>query len=283
MRATQKSPLLVSLLGFSDTERIMLTSMFQLSSKRLPSYQLSEDPFLAEIIVVNAEDTDAIADLGQLCTERPVPSVWVGGDASTGGVHVPRPITWNATFEALDSIVQHERIQDAPLDPSKPRTIPLGDWIATPSSIKAICNAPEKSASQDENSLNSYSSWALVVARNPSLRGFLAQYLAVGGFNTEEIDDVRMAVAMNATRHYFCVFIQSDMPGVNGFTLCRLLRTKRQDRPRIILVLPEKTWLLRLRAYWAGADSTFSQPITRDVMRQTVIKLRQEVISAKPK
>ena len=39
--------------------------------------------------------------------------------------------------------------------------------------------------------------WALVVTRDIQLRRFLASYLSITGFNAEEIDDVRMAIAMN--------------------------------------------------------------------------------------
>jgi CheY-like chemotaxis protein len=283
MSQAERTRFQVSLLGFSNTERIMLSSMFRLSSRRLPCYVLSEDPFLSDMIVVNADDADAVADLEQLCAEHTIPSVWVGGTPVAGNIVIPRPITWNATFEALDSIVQQKQVRDTFLDPSQPHTIPLGDWIATPSSIASIAEG-SKQAVADSNDISIPDApWALVVAHDDSLRHFLAQNLALGGFNAEEINDVRMAVAMHAARDYSCVFVQSDMKKINGFSLCRLLRPKRKHSARIVLVLPAEAPLLRLRARWVGADSTLSQPLTRDAVRQTVKQLRQEALPAMPK
>lgn len=284
MSHTEHSRFLVSLLGFSDTERIMLSSMFRLSAKRLPSYVLNDDPFLADIIVINAEDKDAITDLEQLSAERTIPSVWIGGDESGGGsARVPRPIVWSAVFKALDGIVERGRNQDVLLDPSRPRTIPLGDWITTPDSIAAMANFTQPSTPESNDTSIPVAPWALIVTQDIQLRQFLAKYLAASGFNAEEIDDVRMAIAMNAARDYFCVFVEADMDTMDGFSLCRLLHVKRKDWPRVILVLAEDNSLLRLRAYWSGAYTTLSKPLTRDAMRQTVNRLRQEVVSAKPK
>lgn len=283
MSQPERTRFQVSLLGFSNTERIMLSSMFRLSSRRLPCYVLSEDPFLSDIIMVNADDADAVSDLEQLCAEHTLPSVWVGGDPGAGNIVIPRPITWHATFEALDSIVQQKQVRDTFLDPSQPHTIPLGDWIATPGSVASMVEG-SKSALADANEISIPDApWALVVAHDDSLRHFLAQNLALGGFNAEEINDVRMAVAMHAARDYSCVFVQSDMKRINGFSVCRLLRPKRKNGSRIVLVLPADASLLRLRARWVGADSTLSQPLSRDAVRQTVKQLRQEALPAMPK
>lgn len=283
MSQTDRTIFQVALLGFSETERIMLSSMFRLSSRRLPSYSLSQDAFLSDIIVINADAADAIADLEQLCAERPIPTVWVSDRHIAGKVLIPRPITWNATFAALDCIVHETPPARAMfLDPSQPHTIPLGDWIATPSSVASITDSSKKGAADSDAIPIPDAPWALVVAHDKRLREFLAHSLALGGFNAEEIDDVRMAVAMNAARDYFCVFVQSDMKRISGFSLCRLLRLKRKNESRIILILPQAGSLPRLRALWVGASHTLSQPITHDAMRQVVNQLRQQVLSAKP-
>jgi CheY-like chemotaxis protein len=283
MSASDRSLFHVALLGFSNTERIMLSSMFRLSSRRLPSYSLSQDPFLSDIIVVNADDVDAVADLEQLCAERTIPSVWVGGGNHPDKVVITRPITWNATFEALDGIVQQSRVRDADLDASQPHTIPLGDWIATPGAVASVAIDPGQSVAEPDQASIPDSPWALVVAQDRRLRQFLAQNLALGGFNAEEIDDLRMALAMNAARDYFCVFVQADIPRVSGFSVCRLLQIQRKHEPRVVLVLPRKSWLSRLRARWVGAYNTLAHPLNRDAMRQLLDQLRREALSVKPK
>ena len=284
MNLPEYSHFQVSLLGFSDTERIMLSSMFRLSAKRLPSYVLNDDPFLADIIVINAEDKEAITVLEQLKARRIIPSLWIGGDESSAGkVRVPRPIIWSAVFGALDGIVQRSRNQDVLLNPSRPRTIPLGDWIATPDSIAAMANFTQQPTPESKDTSIPVAPWALVVAQDIQLRQFLAKYLAASGFNAEEIDDVRMAIAMNAARDYFCVFVESGIDPIDGFSLCRLLHVKRKDWPRVILVLAENNSLLRLRAHWSGAYTTLSKPLTRNAIRRTVNKLRQGAVSVKPK
>jgi ActR/RegA family two-component response regulator len=282
MNTPARTQFQVALMGFSSTERIMLSSMFRLSSQRLPSYSLSHDPFLSDIIAINADDADAVADLEQLCAERNLPSVWVGAHAAAGKIVIPRPITWNAIFQALDGIVQETRARDSALDPLEPHTIPLGDWVTNPDSVAS--NADDSEATSEPVAVSiPQAPWALVVAHDQRLRQFLAHSLALGGFNAEEIDDVRLALAMNAARDYFCIFVQSDMKRVSGFSLSRLLRVKRKNEPWVVLVLPEKTTVLRLRAVWAGACNTLTQPITRDAMRQVVNQLRQEAqAAAKP-
>ncbi len=282
MSETERSRFHVALLGFSATERIMLSSMFQLSAKRLPSYVLNDDPFLADILVVNGDDSDAIADLGQLCAERVIPSVWVGGNKNQADTYVQRPITWTAVFEALDGLVERGRAKGAFVDPAQPRTIPLGDWIATPGSVAAIVDDEPNVARLLNDDAVPEAPWALVVARESRLRQFLGRYLSLGGFNVEEIDDVRMAVAMNAARDYICAFVQTDMDSVDGFTLCRILRVRRKDWPKIALVLPEDSTLQRLRARWVGAQIVLAEPISRDAIRETVNRLRQEALPVAP-
>lgn len=283
MNLTEHSRFQVSLLGFSDTERIMLSSMFRLSAKRLPSYVLNEDPFLADIIVLNAENKEAITDLEQLSAEHTIPSVWIGGDDSSGmTVRVPRPIIWSAVFEALDDVVERASNQDL-LNPSRPRTIPLGEWIGNNESIVTTGKISMDSQSAESITAIPSAPWALVVTRDIQLRRFLASYLSIAGFNAEEIDDVRMAIAMNAARDYFCALVESDMDPIDGFSLSRLLHVKRKDWPRVVLILPENNSLLRLRAHWAGAHSTVAQPLSRDALRLTMNKLRYEAASAKPR
>lgn len=197
-------------------------------------------------------------------------------------VRVPRPIIWSAVFEALDDVVERASNQDL-LNPSRPRTIPLGEWIGNNESIVTTGKISMDSQSAESTTAIPSAPWALVVTRDIQLRRFLASYLSIAGFNAEEIDDVRMAIAMNAARDYFCALVESDMDPIDGFSLSRLLHVKRKDWPRVVLILPENNSLLRLRAHWAGAHSTVAQPLSRDALRLTMNKLRYEAASAKPR
>ena len=98
----------VDVYGFSQTERIILRSIFNLSARRVPNF-FEFTPTMGsapDIFLVDAEDAIAIADFRQKNAMNPRPAVLIGDtDHGISCTTLPRPLQWTKLFKAFDLAV----------------------------------------------------------------------------------------------------------------------------------------------------------------------------------
>jgi len=94
----------VALVGFSQTESATFESFFRLAARRPPAYEVQEEVLDAQILVVNADNAQALG----LVRDAHLPGrvLLVGGhDGGTGWPLLAKPIRLVSLLGALDALV----------------------------------------------------------------------------------------------------------------------------------------------------------------------------------
>src|SRR3989338_3225897 len=104
MMAKQKDTYSVEVIGFTETEQTVLTSVFGLSSRRVPKFLRHDSAdTLPDIFLVDASDPAAIKQLSERNAAGQIPSILVGdSNCGTNWPVLARPIRWMKLFQAFD-------------------------------------------------------------------------------------------------------------------------------------------------------------------------------------
>ncbi len=97
----------VAVLGFDQTEKIVLASIFGLAARRSPKFvQISSSGPSPDIYLLDAGDPEAVVRFKGLNADRRVPSIVIGdSDQGTGWPVLKRPLQWTRLFKAFDLAV----------------------------------------------------------------------------------------------------------------------------------------------------------------------------------
>jgi CheY-like chemotaxis protein len=112
----------------------------------------------------------------------------------------------------------------------------------------------------------------LVVDDDRHVRRMLRHAFEVDGHDVIEAEDGRAALHMVLTRHPDALVTDLQMPGLDGFSLCRVLRAAGFGRLRIIVHTGQRVTAEEMRD--AGADELVlkTEPLSR--LRDLVAKVR---------
>ena len=116
----------------------------------------------------------------------------------------------------------------------------------------------------------------LVVDDDPDMASFLARLLVQQGMQAEIAADGAVALDMIAAQPPDLVLMDVQMPGPNGFDICR--RLKRQESTAllpVVLVTALEDHDSRVRGIEAGADDFLSKPVSREELIARVKTLRR--------
>lgn len=103
----------------------------------------------------------------------------------------------------------------------------------------------------------------LIVDDDPFIRRLIATTLEdVAGFDIEEAGDGAEAVAAARTLDPAIVFLDIDMPRMNGIEACRELRALDPDRSTTIVMLTAAGPDVEPEARAAGADLFLTKPFS---------------------
>jgi DNA-binding response OmpR family regulator len=118
---------------------------------------------------------------------------------------------------------------------------------------------------------------ALIVEDEPAIREIVRLHLSLGGFETDEVADGRAALARLRVDRFDLVVLDVMLPGVDGVTLCRALRSGGPNQRAAVLMLtardtePEKVLGLE-----SGADDYLTKPFgVREFMARVTAVLRR--------
>jgi DNA-binding response OmpR family regulator len=118
---------------------------------------------------------------------------------------------------------------------------------------------------------------ALIVEDEPSIREIVRLHLSLAGFETHEVADGRAALDRLRTESFDLVVLDVMLPGVDGVTLCRTLRSGGPNQHAAVLMLtardtePEKVLGLE-----SGADDYLTKPFgVREFIARVTAVLRR--------
>ncbi|HVP09010.1 MAG TPA: response regulator [Burkholderiales bacterium] len=116
----------------------------------------------------------------------------------------------------------------------------------------------------------------LVVDDDPDMTGFLVRLLKQQGLQAETASDGNVALARIAAAPPDMVLLDVQMPGPDGFEICRRLKSSEVTAlVPVVLVTALEDQDSRVRGIEAGADDFLSKPVRREELIARVKTLRR--------
>ena len=138
----------------------------------------------------------------------------------------------------------------------------------TPGSARA---APPPTRIQSPVAANA--DWVLVVDDNVTVREFMRTKLAPFGFNVDYAESGEQAVGFTGQKSYTCVFLDVIMPGIDGYQVCKLIKSKKAATKTAVVMLTSKgSPFDRIRGAMAGCDAYLTKPVDEDKLLETIVK-----------
>jgi CheY-like chemotaxis protein len=115
--------------------------------------------------------------------------------------------------------------------------------------------------------------WVLVVDDNLTVREFMKSKLAPFNFNVDYASSGEEAVGFTGSKHYTCVFLDVIMPGIDGYQVCKLIKSKRATTKTAVVMLTSKgSPFDKIRGAMAGCDAYLTKPVDEDKLLQTIVR-----------
>ena len=271
---------LVDVIGFNETERLMLSSIFGLAARRDPSFlhRESNSSRTADLYLVDADDEAALKEFLAIRARFPAPAVLIGGsDRGTGLPVLQRPLQWARVLQSFDDAVQgesgapssdHEKTMVLQRTSAGARTPVPG---AAPGRSSPGRTAPQRPAAARPRTLVDS---VLVVDDNATVRKFMETRLAPYGFNVDFAETGEQAVGLTGTKEYTCVFLDVVLPGIDGYQVCKLIKGNKQavKRTAVVMLTSRSSPFDKLRGSLAGCDEYLTKPVDENHLLEVIAK-----------
>lgn len=291
----------VCVLGFNATEQLVLGSIFGLSARRNPKFvRHAEGGAEPDIYLVDADDVTAVTALVSRNAERRVPTILIGAsDHGTGWPRLSRPLQWARLFVAFDisirprtpppgsapaepavPVVRGETTDPMPappdmadFDPDATLMIPgrarllaqMRQATTTPMDADpapAAAPAEPRAAVAAETPAVEAGPWVMVADADEAVREALRAKLRGFRLNVECAASGEEAVGLTGRRHFACVFLDVSMPGLDGYQVCKMIKTRKDARPTVVILLSGRgSPIERIKGRMAGCDGHLTKPV----------------------
>jgi two-component system, cell cycle response regulator len=272
-----KNQYLVDVIGFNPTERAMLTSIFALAARRDPGF-VQYDPVSAlspDLYLVDADDGAAIGEFRALNRRDSLPSVLVAAPGRDNGEEiVERPLQWARLLQALeDAIADLDDTAPAALAASPPHDAGESTWPRR-SGAGALRTSPPGRIAAESDVRRALGDTVLVVDDNATVRAFMQAKLAPFKFEVDFAENGEEAVGLTGTREYACVFLDVVMPGIDGYQVCKLIKSNRHaiKRTAVVMLTSRSSPFDKLRGSLAGCDEYLTKPLDEERLLAVIAK-----------
>lgn len=262
----------VEVIGFSQTEQMALASVFELSSRRVPKFvRHAKDGTLPDIFLVDADDIEAVRQLLARDASQQIPAILIGD--SNRGTHWPvlaRPIRWMKLFQAFDVA-----IGGAPstATQAKPAGVPAPASTAPAPASAAVSVQAGTPAPGAGVLAKPEADWVLVVDDNQTVREFMKSKLAAFNFNVDYAESGEQAIGFTGQKHYSCIFLDVVMPGIDGYQVCKLIKSNRAAKKTAVVMLTSKDSPFdKIRGSMSGCDAYLTKPVDEEKLLETIAK-----------
>lgn len=266
----------VDVIGFNETERLMLSSIFGLAARRDPGFvqRAAGSARNSDLYLVDADNEAAMQEFLAIRQRFPAPAVLIGAsDRNTGLPLLSRPLQWARVLQSFDDVVQGA----APPAPSteNEKTMLLrrtvsGAGTKTPAPPKAAAPRSAAPAQRTRTAADS----VLVVDDNATVRKFMETRLAPYGFNVDFAETGEQAVGLTGTKEYTCVFLDVVLPGIDGYQVCKLIKGNKQavKRTAVVMLTSRSSPFDKLRGSLAGCDEYLTKPVDENQLLEVIAK-----------
>jgi twitching motility two-component system response regulator PilG len=256
----------LEMVGFTDAEKAMLTSTFRLTSRRPIFYAEPSSPEeRADVRLINADNPEALKQLLHNPANVHAPAVLVGRTrVSTGWPLVEKPIHWMRLFEQLDIVMQAALRERA-----KRQSAADSKWDGRTYRRSIDKEAPPAPVFIEPNPTET----VLVVDDSATVRAFMRAKLAPFRFDVDFAEDGETAIDMAQAKPYTCIFLDILMPGMDGYQVCKLIKSSSSTKNTAVVMLSSKSSTFdKFRGNWAGCDAYLAKPVGEDELLATIAK-----------
>lgn len=115
--------------------------------------------------------------------------------------------------------------------------------------------------------------WVLVVDDNLTVREFMRSKLAPFNFNVDYAESGEQAVGLTGHRRYACVFLDVVMPGIDGYQVCKLIKSKKaQGKSHVVMLTSKGSPFDKIRGAMAGCDAYLTKPVDEEKLLETIVR-----------
>lgn len=261
----------VDVIGFNTTERLLLSSIFGLAARRDPSF-VQRDPATAkpaDLYLVDGSDAAAKNEFRAVRSRYNAPALLIGdADPALGLPALPRPIQWARLLQSFDDAVmgaQSGAIADQ-------KTMLLRKTVTgAPAAARSGAPAPVARVAQKAKQINDA---VLVVDDNLTVRKFMEAKLAPYGFTADFAETGEEAVGLTGNKEYTCVFLDVVLPGIDGYQVCKLIKSNKQavKRTAVVMLTSRSSPFDKLRGQLAGCDEYLTKPVDENRLLEVIAK-----------
>ena len=113
----------------------------------------------------------------------------------------------------------------------------------------------------------------LVVDDNVTVREFMRTQLSPFSFEADYAESGEQAIGMTGQKHYACVFLDVVMPGIDGYQVCKLIKSKKSVKKTAVVMLTSKgSPFDKIRGAMAGCDAYLTKPVDTEKLLGVISK-----------
>jgi two-component system, cell cycle response regulator len=277
MSTKQKDTYSIEVIGFSPTELMALASVFELSSRRVPKFARHNSPGTPpDILLIDANDMDAVRLLQERNAAELIPAILIGdSNRGTRWPVLPRPIRWMKLFQAFDAAVAPPSAE-VQAKPAEVAAVPHVQASAQASIAPAGIPAATTTVGERSGAWHAQkpkADWVLVVDDNQTVREFMKSKLAAFSFNVDYAESGEQAIGFTGQKHYACIFLDVIMPGIDGYQVCRLIKSNRSAQKTAVVMLTSKDSPFdKIRGSMSGCDAYLTKPVDEEKLLETIAR-----------
>jgi twitching motility two-component system response regulator PilG len=201
-----------------------------------------------------------------------LPAVLVASPGrSSGHATLERPLQWARLLQALeDAIGDREQTAPAPLE-SHGGESASPYYNSPPAPIQTPRPSPGLGTADIKRALGDT---VLVVDDNATVRMFMQAKLAPFKFEIDFAESGEQAVGLTGSREYACVFLDVVMPGIDGYQVCKLIKSNKQaiKKTAVVMLTSRSSPFDKLRGSLAGCDEYLTKPLDEDRLLEVIAK-----------
>jgi two-component system cell cycle response regulator len=247
------SEFLLGILGLSRVERMTVTSVCSLTRSRPRGYSVltAERSAEAHIMLVDADDGAARQSWEASPLRRKgKPALLISREFDalrTQPYMLPRANFAARLVKILDQITIHEF-------KFLPELI-VGDGAT------AMTNLPQPIA---QTGSHRQVARALVIDDSMVVLTKMRTLLGLHAIETDIAHDAEHGMELMRLGRYDIVFLDIELPGIDGYAACRKMKTMQADAPPIVMLTSRDSTFDKIRGVMAGCSRYLTKPIAAD-------------------
>jgi CheY-like chemotaxis protein len=210
----------------------------------------------------------------------PAPTISAAPLAAFGPTAMPPAVAAAvAAFEPISFLKPSPPLQ-IPAEPDVPIPLPLTSTtrtkfpdLRTTVGFAPIAPAPPAPVAPTIVADLPAADWVLVVDDNLTVREFMRSKLAPFNFNVDYAESGEQAVGLTGHRRYACVFLDVVMPGIDGYQVCKLIKSKKaQGKTHVVMLTSKGSPFDKIRGAMAGCDAYLTKPVDEEKLLETIVR-----------